>query len=76
MNHRFRSNPMSVGFAYGNTKPLDKPDGYVHVCADGHRHCTKDEVQQCIDAHKVFVCSTNHFHTETKDAERCDEIKR
>ena len=76
MNHRFRSSPMSVGFAYGSTKPLERPDGYSHVCPDGHKHCTKEEVQQCIEAHKVFVCSTNHFHTEPNDAERCDQIKR
>ena len=67
---------MSVGFAYGSPKPLEKPDGYAHVCPDGHKHSTKDEVQQCIDATKVFVCSTNHFHTERPDAERCDQIRR
>ena len=76
MNHRFRSTPMSVGFAYGNTKFQEKPDGYAHVCADGHKHSTKEEVQDCIDAHRVFVCSEAHFHTLQDDAKRCDEIKR
>ncbi|WAR31091.1 hypothetical protein MAR_033633 [Mya arenaria] len=80
MSRYQHNNPITQGFSYGNTSQTIKSrrvvDGLPHVCADGHNHATAQEVAQCIDAHKVFVCSSNHMHTERSDAERCDQIKR
>ncbi|XP_045189668.1 uncharacterized protein LOC123547004 [Mercenaria mercenaria] len=74
-----RSNPITPDYMYGgqNTKTFKRVvDGLPHVCADGHGHATEKEVIQCIEAHKVYVCSSNHMHTENCGAERCDAIKR
>lgn len=73
-------NPITPAFAYGSTPVPNKfkrvVDGLPHVCADGHSHATEVEVRQCIEAHRVYVCSSNHMHTDKGDAERCDQIKR
>ncbi|KAL4219496.1 hypothetical protein ACF0H5_022073 [Mactra antiquata] len=78
-SHHSHSNPITPNFMYGTTHHTRNKrvvDGLPHVCADGHSHATENEVAQCIDAHKVYVCSSNHMHTEKADSERCDQIKR
>lgn len=75
-------NPITPDFMYGGASCSQNRvgkrvvDGLPHICADGHNHATETEVIRCIEAHKVFVCSSNHMHTEKGDAERCDQIKR
>jgi len=83
MSRYHQSNPITPNFIYGSPAPHANQgrfkrvmDGLPHVCADGHSHATENEVKQCIDAHKVFVCSSNHMHTDRSDSERCDQIKR
>lgn len=77
---RYGPNPITQQYMYGGSNTQKGPrrvvDGLPHVCADGHTHSTEAEVIQCIEAHKVYVCSSNHMHTEKSDAERCDQIKR
>ncbi|XP_060602390.1 uncharacterized protein LOC132755532 [Ruditapes philippinarum] len=76
------SNPITPNYMLGSSSQMTHlrnkrvVDGLPHVCADGHSHATESEVVACIEAHKVYVCSSNHMHTEKSQADNCDQLKR